>query len=106
MNLSDRPMHSHKARLIGAYIIKARGEKGILQQEMADELEISAQFLGKMEKGDVPIPEILYDKAMAFLNASEAEIRDIKIKAAKLETKDDFKRIRALKRKKRQKRSA
>ncbi|MCJ8275210.1 MAG: helix-turn-helix transcriptional regulator [Bdellovibrionales bacterium] len=50
-------MHSHLAKMLGQYILEKRNKLGILQKELAEETGISAQFLGRIERGDVMVPE-------------------------------------------------
>ncbi len=45
------------AQLLGAYILEKRKELGITQKDLRKSLGFSAQFLGRIEKGKVMIPE-------------------------------------------------
>ncbi|HEX4925775.1 MAG TPA: helix-turn-helix domain-containing protein [Bdellovibrionales bacterium] len=45
------------AQQIGAYILERRKELGMTQKDLKKTLGFSAQFLGRIEKGKVMIPE-------------------------------------------------
>jgi transcriptional regulator with XRE-family HTH domain len=49
--------HSHLARFIGNYIVETREQKGMSQVDLAERLGFSSQFLGRIEKGAVMMPE-------------------------------------------------
>jgi len=40
----------------GKFILSARKSAGLLQYELAKKLGVTAQFLGRIEKGDVSLP--------------------------------------------------
>lgn len=45
------------AQQVGAYILERRKEMGMTQKDLKKTLGFSAQFLGRIEKGKVMIPE-------------------------------------------------
>ncbi len=45
------------AKLLGEYILEKRKELGMSQKDLRKSLGFSAQFLGRIEKGKVMIPE-------------------------------------------------
>lgn len=73
----ENTMHSHLAKMIGQYILDQRTKKGILQKELAEEVEISAQFLGRIERGEVMIPEPVLIACINFLSLSEKKMVQI-----------------------------
>ena len=70
-------MHSHLAKMLGQYILETRTKKRISQKSLASEFEISAQFLGRIEKGDVMIPEKVLIVAINELQLSESKLVNI-----------------------------
>lgn len=85
--------HSHLAKSLGAYIFKTRTDKEIMQYELANKLDMTGQFLGRIEKGAVMIPEESLLTAIRvlklkpthlvniFKNASIQDARDLIAKA-------------------------
>jgi transcriptional regulator with XRE-family HTH domain len=45
------------AQMLGSYILEKRRELGMTQKDLKKSLGFSAQFLGRIEKGKVMIPE-------------------------------------------------
>lgn len=45
------------AQMLGEYILERRKELGLTQKDLKKSLGFSAQFLGRIEKGKVMIPE-------------------------------------------------
>ena len=84
-------MHSHLAKMLGQYIYDARTKKGILQRDLAEQIGMSAQFLGRIEKGEVMIPEPALKKAIGYLSLSENKIVSIYRAAAGISAQDLFK---------------
>lgn len=81
-------MHSHLAKMIGQYILEERQKQDFLQKDLAAELEISPQFLGRIEKGEVMIPEPALLKAIEVLQLREDRLGKIFSSAANLEVSD------------------
>ena len=69
--------HSLLSKLIGDYLLQQRRTKGINQNDLAKKLKISPQFLGRIEKGDVMMPERLLVKSYKFLDLKFNEIEKI-----------------------------
>ncbi len=67
-------MHSHLAKMLGQYISDTRQEIPMRQRELAKTLGISAQFLGRIEKGDVMIPDGVLSHCISVLKLSKAQI--------------------------------
>ena len=67
-------MHSHLAKMLGQYISDTRQEISMRQRELAKTLGISAQFLGRIEKGDVMIPDDVLSHCISILKLSRAQI--------------------------------
>lgn len=67
-------MHSHLAKMLGQYIIFTRQEISMRQRELAKTLGISAQFLGRIEKGDVMIPDDILSHCISVLKLSRSQI--------------------------------
>ena len=83
-------MHSHLAKMIGQYVLEQRTKLNILQKELAEELEISAQFLGRIERGDVMIPEPVLLKSIEILELNEKRMVQIYRAAAGLSAQSLF----------------
>ena len=78
-------MHSHLAKMIGQYILELRAKSDLNQKDLAKKLKISAQFLGRVEKGEVPIPDALLKKCISHLDMDEKKLIQIFRTAGKLE---------------------
>ncbi len=50
-------IHSHLALAIGELLLESRLKKNLLQYELAKTLDMTGQFLGRIEKGHVMLPE-------------------------------------------------
>ena len=83
-------MHSHLAKMLGQCLVESREKKKILQWELAEVMEISAQFLGRIERGEVMIPEPALVKAISFLKISERKITTIYRAASAKKASDLF----------------
>lgn len=70
-------MHSHLAKMLGQYILDERTEQNILQWQLAEKLEMSAQFLGRIEKGEVMMPEDALAKCIKLLSLDREKILTI-----------------------------
>ena len=70
-------MHSHLAKMIGTYILETRTKKKILQKDFSSKVGVSAQFIGRIERGEVMIPEPLLFKVITFLGLSEKKLTQI-----------------------------
>ncbi len=73
--------HSLFSQLAGEYILETRVRRDIMQKTLAKELGISAQFLGRIEKGEVPIPNDILAKTIALLDLAPARLKRIFRKA-------------------------
>ena len=69
--------HSLLAEMIGAYIFERRRQLGVTQTELAKNLRCSAQFLGKIEKGHVMMPEPMLVKTIESLKMDQTQFRKI-----------------------------
>ena len=87
-------MHSHLAKMIGQYVLEQRNKLGILQKELAEEAGISAQFLGRIERGEVMIPEPVLLKCISYLSLSEKKMTQIYRAAAGLSVQGLFSRTK------------
>jgi len=83
-------MHSHLAKMIGVYLLEERTKKRILQKDVAEQLGLSAQFLGRIEKGEVMAPEASLVQLIQILGLSETKMVQIYRTSAGLEAKDLF----------------
>lgn len=63
--------------MIGQYVLEQRTKLNILQKELAEDLGISAQFLGRIERGDVMIPEPVLIKGIEVLELNEKKMVQI-----------------------------
>ncbi len=83
-------MHSHLAKMIGQYLFDERSKKNLLQKEVAEKLGLSAQFLGRIEKGDVMVPQSTLIQLIEILKLSEKKMIQIYQASANLEAKALF----------------
>ena len=83
-------LHSHLAKMLGQYILEKRNKLGILQKELAEETGISAQFLGRIERGDVMVPEPVLLKCISYLSLNEKKMVQIYRAAAGLSAQSLF----------------
>lgn len=88
-------MHSHLAKMLGTYIYERRHELGIRQFELADKLDMSSQFLGRLEKGEAMIPEPALIKCIRILKLEEDKLNLIYRLASDQQVKDLFAAVRA-----------
>lgn len=86
--------------MIGLYILEQRNKLGILQKELAEETGISAQFLGRIERGEVMIPEPVLIKCISHLSLSERKMSQIYRAAAGLSVQSLFLKTKKNKKKK------
>ena len=84
-------MHSHLAKMLGQYILDERNRQDILQRELAEDLNMSAQFLGRIEKGEVMIPDPSLRKVIRVLDLHSQKLTKIYRCAADLEVESLFK---------------
>ena len=70
-------MHSHLAMMLGTYIFETRNLLNMTQKSLAESLGVSGQFLGKIEKGEVMIPENLLVKCIRVLGLEERKLLKI-----------------------------
>lgn len=92
-------MHSSISLVIGTHIKEMRTRKGMKQKELSSQLQVSAQFLGKIEKGLVPIPSELLVKSIAILDLKQPLIKNAYLDYAREEASSLFEKasfIRAL----------
>ncbi len=92
-------MHSSISLVIGSHIKETRTKKGIKQKELSSQLNVSAQFLGKVEKGLVPIPTELLIKTIAILDLKQPIIKNAYLDFAKEEASSLFEKAKYLGRK-------
>ena len=83
-------MHSHLAKMIGQCILEKRKKMNMTQKALAEVLEMSAQFLGRIEKGEVMIPDPALKKAIQCLDLSKTKIVNIYRAAAGISAQDLF----------------
>ncbi len=69
--------HSLLAEMIGAYIFERRRQLSMTQTVLAKNLRCSAQFLGKIEKGHVMMPESMLAKTIGLLKMDQNRFRKI-----------------------------
>lgn len=81
-------MHSHIAKMIGTYIYESRMKKKILQYELAKKLKMTGQFLGRIEKGEVMIPEGALVKCINILSLKEDVLLKIYRTSGELQARD------------------
>ncbi|MEQ1876481.1 MAG: helix-turn-helix transcriptional regulator [Bdellovibrionia bacterium] len=65
------------AQMLGEYVLERRKELGMTQKELKKNLGFSAQFLGRIEKGKVMIPEKCLVKLINLLDLDFARIEKI-----------------------------
>ncbi len=83
-------MHSFLAKTLGHYISETRHEIPMRQRELAKTLGISAQFLGKIEKGEVMIPADVLSHCISVLKLGRSHIVSIYKAAAEKEAEQIF----------------
>lgn len=93
-------MHSHLAKMLGQYIFEQRQKLGFLQKDLAGQLDMSAQFLGRIEKGEVMIPDPALKKVIGILSLSENKLTTIYRSAGQLSVQSLFSELSAKKTKK------
>lgn len=91
-------MHSHLAAMVGRYIFEERQKVAMLQKDLAKELGVSAQFLGRIEKGEVMIPEDALKTAIKTLDLQASKLTKIYRCAAGLQVEDIINSIKVRKR--------
>lgn len=67
-------MHSHLAKMLGLLLKETRHKKGITQKKLAQKIGVSAQFLGRVEHGEVMIPLSALKRSIKFLSLSEKKL--------------------------------
>ena len=72
--------HSISSRYLGRFLCQQRIKKDYLQRDLADSIGCSAQFLGRIENEDVPIPERLFVELISRLEASKTKARKLYLK--------------------------
>lgn len=87
-------MHSSISLVIGSHIKEMRTRKGIKQKDLSSQLKVSAQFLGKVEKGLVPIPSELLVKSIAILDLKQPLIKNAYLDYAREEASNLFEKAR------------
>jgi transcriptional regulator with XRE-family HTH domain len=93
-------MHSHLAKMLGQSIIDSRRKSKISQKKLAQMLDVSAQFLGRIEKGDVMIPDPLLLKAIDELDLPQNKIISIFRAAAGISANQLFEKLNSKNKKK------
>lgn len=69
--------HSILAQMLGRYIVEARKDINMSQAVLAQQVKCSAQFLGKIEKGDALPPELILIRCVRILNLDSKKLRKI-----------------------------
>lgn len=69
--------HSVLAQMLGVYILESRQQLGMIQKKLAKSLGCSEQFLGRIEKGEVMIPEGILITAIETLDLKYEKIKKI-----------------------------
>ena len=87
-------MHSSISLVIGAHIKEMRTRRGMRQKELSSRLQVSAQFLGKIEKGLVPIPSELLIKTIAILDLKQLLIKNAYLDHAREEASNLFEKAK------------
>lgn len=93
-------MHSHLAKMIGQYVLEQRLKLNILQKDLAEETGVSAQFLGRIERGEVMIPEPVLVNCIKTLSLSEKKMTQIYRMAAGMSVQNLFSKTKKQKKKK------
>jgi transcriptional regulator with XRE-family HTH domain len=65
------------AQMLGTYILERRKEMGMTQKDLKKTLGFSAQFLGRIEKGKVMIPEKCFVRLINLLELDASRIDKI-----------------------------
>jgi transcriptional regulator with XRE-family HTH domain len=65
------------AQMLGEYILEKRKELGMTQKDLKKSLGFSAQFLGRIEKGKVMIPEKCLVRLINLLELDFSRIEKI-----------------------------
>jgi len=65
------------AQMLGTYILERRKELGMTQKDLKKNLGFSAQFLGRIEKGKVMIPEKCFVKMINLLELDPMRVEKI-----------------------------
>ncbi len=81
--------HSLLAEMLGSYILERRRSINMTQTTLAKSLRCSAQFLGKIEKGHVMMPEPMLIKTIGILSLDQNRFRKI----YRLSAEDDVERL-------------
>jgi transcriptional regulator with XRE-family HTH domain len=79
--------HSHLAQFLGIYIFETREEMNMSQIELADKLSFSSQFLGRIEKGAVMMPEESLVQTIEILSFDPKKLVKLFVRAAELDAK-------------------
>lgn len=87
-------MHSHLAKMLGQYIKEIRQKKNILQKDLAFKLQISSQFLGRIERGEVMAPINLLRTIITILELNQSRLNKIYRNAGTKTAKDLFNKSR------------
>jgi transcriptional regulator with XRE-family HTH domain len=88
------------AEMIGSYIFERRKELRITQKELKKSLGFSAQFLGRIEKGKVMIPEKYLTRLIAVLELDYERLDRIFKSAAETRVSLLYEEVRKIKKKK------
>lgn len=83
---------------MGLYFIEQREALGISQAELATFLGFSAQFMGRIEKGEVGTPEDALIKAVSILELEPSRLRKIYTYSATCFVEDLFKSAKKVRR--------
>ena len=86
-------------QFLGTYILEARKKLGMNQIDLARALGFSAQFLGRIEKGEIGMPKEGLIKTIEVLCLNENKLHQIYRMAGKLGVQDLFRLSRGHKKK-------
>lgn len=101
LNIKETVVHSHLAKLMGQHIVEQRERQGIFQKELAEAIGISAQFLGRIERGDVKMPEEILLNTIEYLSLDQKKLNKIHKDAGSLTVDDLFLKLKKRKKKSR-----
>lgn len=69
--------HSLLAEMLGVYIVDQRKSRRITQARLAEMLGCSAQFLGRIEKGEVMMPDHMLETAIGAIGLDYGRMKKI-----------------------------
>ncbi len=87
-------------KMLGLYVLEQREALGLSQSELAAGLGFSAQFMGRIEKGEVGVPDPAMIKIVSILEFEPARLRKIYSYAAVCYVEDLFNAAKKIRRNK------